>query len=72
MLETTTDEIADNIFRISTFIPDAHSARLGRSRFVIGVLFARPDRRTDLREGMEQTLQRLRDAVEHAHDPSRH
>ena len=35
--------------------------------FVIGVLFARPDRRTDLRDGMEQTLQRLRDAVENAH-----
>src|SRR6476659_545650 len=24
MLETTTDEIADNIFRLSTFIPDAN------------------------------------------------
>jgi hypothetical protein len=32
--------------------------------FVIGVLFARKDRRTDLRAGMEQTLQRLRETVE--------
>ena len=32
--------------------------------FVIGVLFARKDRRTDLRAGMEQTLQRMRDIVE--------
>lgn len=33
--------------------------------FVIGTLFARKDRRTDLRVGMEQTLQRLRETVEH-------
>jgi len=32
--------------------------------FVIGVLFGRKDRRTDLRVGMQQTLQRVRDAVE--------
>ena len=32
--------------------------------FVIGVLFARKDRQTDLRAGMEQTLQRLRDTIE--------
>lgn len=32
--------------------------------FVIGTLFARKDRRTDLRVGMEQTLRKLRDAVE--------
>jgi hypothetical protein len=32
--------------------------------FIIGVLFARKDRRTDLRAGMEQTLERLRHAVE--------
>lgn len=32
--------------------------------FIIGVLFARKDRRSDLRTGMEMTLQRLRDAVE--------
>jgi hypothetical protein len=32
--------------------------------FIIGVLFARKDRRTDLRAGMEQTLQRMRAAVE--------
>jgi hypothetical protein len=32
--------------------------------FVIGVLFARKDRRSDLRTGMEQTLQRLQVTVE--------
>lgn len=32
--------------------------------FIIGVLFARKDRRTDLRQGMEQTLVRLRAAAE--------
>jgi hypothetical protein len=32
--------------------------------FIIGVLFARKDRRADLRAGMEQTLQRLRAVVE--------
>jgi len=34
--------------------------------FIIGVLFARKDRRSDLHAGMEQTLQRLREAVEHS------
>lgn len=32
--------------------------------FIIGVLFARKDRRRDLRTGMEQTLQRMRETVE--------
>jgi uncharacterized protein YndB with AHSA1/START domain len=32
--------------------------------FIIGTLFARKDRRTDLRDGMEQTLERLRTIVE--------
>ena len=32
--------------------------------FIIGVVFARRDRRTDLRNGMEETLRRLRAAVE--------
>jgi len=32
--------------------------------FVIGTLFARKDRRADLRAGMEQTLQRIRKVVE--------
>ncbi len=32
--------------------------------FIIGTLFARKDRRADLRSGMEQTLKRLRDVVE--------
>ena len=32
--------------------------------FIIGVLFARKDRRTDLRTGMEQTLERMRAVVE--------
>jgi hypothetical protein len=33
--------------------------------FIIGTLFARKDRRTDLRHGMQQTLERLRTIVEH-------
>jgi Polyketide cyclase / dehydrase and lipid transport len=33
--------------------------------FIIGVVFARKDRRADLRAGMEETLQRLRRVVEH-------
>jgi uncharacterized protein YndB with AHSA1/START domain len=32
--------------------------------FIIGGLFARKDRRTDLRRGMEQTLERMRAVVE--------
>ena len=32
--------------------------------FIIGGLFARKDRRTDLHKGMEQTLERLRAVVE--------
>jgi plastocyanin len=32
--------------------------------FIIGTLFARKDRRTDLRNGMNETLQRLRAVVE--------
>jgi hypothetical protein len=39
--------------------------KLGRvGWFIIGVLFARKDRRSDLHAGMEQTLQRIRSAVE--------
>jgi len=34
--------------------------------FIIGTLFGRRDRRSDLRAGMEQTLERLRAVVEHA------
>ena len=33
--------------------------------FIIGVLFNRKDRRTDLRNGMHQTLERLRVTAEH-------
>lgn len=32
--------------------------------FIIGTLFARKDRRTDLRRGMQQTLERMRAVVE--------
>lgn len=32
--------------------------------FIIGTLFGRSDRRSDLRTGMEQTLQRIRDTAE--------
>jgi hypothetical protein len=32
--------------------------------FIIGTLFGRSDRRSDLRAGMEQTLQRMRESVE--------
>ena len=39
--------------------------------FLIGVLFARKDRRTDLRAGMEQTLERMRAVIEgERHDES--
>jgi hypothetical protein len=38
--------------------------------FVIGTLFARKDRRIDLRAGMEETLRKLRDAVEHSATPA--
>ena len=34
--------------------------------FIIGVLFNRKDRRTDLRTGMEQTLRRIQAVAEHA------
>jgi uncharacterized protein YndB with AHSA1/START domain len=37
--------------------------------FIIGTLFARKDRRTDLRQGMQQTLERIR-AVAEARQPS--
>ena len=44
--------------------------KLGRvGWFIIGVLFARKDRRADLRAGMEQTLQRLRAVVERRETP---
>jgi Polyketide cyclase / dehydrase and lipid transport len=36
--------------------------------FIIGTVCARHDRRADLRNGMEQTLQRLRDAAERTHN----
>jgi Polyketide cyclase / dehydrase and lipid transport len=35
--------------------------------FIIGVVFARKDRRTDLRDGMQQTLERLRATAEREH-----
>ena len=39
--------------------------------FIIGTLFGRKDRRSDLRAGMEQPLQRMRDVAERAsHMPS--
>ena len=37
--------------------------------FIIGTLFARKDRRTDLRNGMQQTLERIR-AVAEVREPS--
>ncbi len=39
--------------------------------FVIDTLFGRSDRRTDLRTGMEQTLDRLRAAAERSVKPGR-
>ena len=48
------------------------TAPIGRiGWFIIGTLCARRDRRTDLRTGMEQTLERLRDAAENAHKAHR-
>ena len=38
--------------------------------FIIGTLFARKDRRADLRAGMEQTLERLRQVAERQSTPT--
>jgi hypothetical protein len=38
--------------------------------FIIGGLFGRKDRRADLRTGMEQTLERLRQVAERRSTPT--
>ena len=60
-----------------SFTPDGAGTRVTESYrivrpmgrvgwFIIGTVFARKDRRTDLRTGMEETLQRLRRVAERA------
>jgi hypothetical protein len=59
--------------RNGTLVTESYTVTrpLGRvGWFIIGVLFARKDRRADLRAGMEQTLQRLRAVVEHQDEPA--
>lgn len=54
-----------------TMVTESYAVTRGLSPigwFVIGTLFARKDRRADLRGGMEQTLQRLRKVVEQPAD----
>jgi hypothetical protein len=50
-----------------TLVTESYTVTKPVSRFgwfIIGTLFARKDRRTDLRAGMTETLERLRAAVE--------
>jgi hypothetical protein len=73
-----TEKFAGTVEWTYRFEPDGDGTRVTESYdvtrklspvgwFVIGVLFARRDRRTDLREGMGQTLQRLRETAEREH-----
>jgi uncharacterized protein YndB with AHSA1/START domain len=51
-----------------TMVTESYTVTKPVSRFgwfLIGTLFARKDRQTDLRRGMEQTLERLRAVAEH-------
>lgn len=74
-----TEKFAGTVEWIYEFAPDGDGTLVTESYevtrplspvgwFIIGTLFARKDRRTDLRTGMEQTLQRLRTAAEAAHN----
>lgn len=52
-----------------TLVTESYTVTKPVSRFgwfIIGTLFGRKDRRTDLRDGMNRTLQRLRDVAERA------
>jgi len=78
---TRTEKLAGTIEWSYRFEPDGDGTLVTESYrvtdpltriawFMISVLFARPDRRTDLRTGMELTLQRMRAAIEQKHDAS--
>lgn len=77
-----TERFAGTVEWTYRFEPDSEGTRVTESYrvtapisrigwFIIGTLCARHDRRTDLRNGMQQTLQRLRDVAERAHDGRR-
>ena len=56
-----------------TTVTESYSVTKPVSRIgwlIIGGLFGRKDRRTDLRRGMEQTLERLREVAEREHAPT--
>jgi hypothetical protein len=55
-----------------TIVTESYTVTKPVSRFgwfIIGTVFGRKDRQTDLHAGMEQTLQRLRAVAEHAPAP---
>lgn len=56
--------------RDSTLVTESYTVTKPVSRFgwfIIGGLFGRKDRRSDLRAGMQQTLERLRTIAEREH-----
>jgi uncharacterized protein YndB with AHSA1/START domain len=70
-----TEKFAGTVEWTYTFEPDASGTTVTESYrvtqplspmgwFIIGTLFGRKDRRTDLRTGMEQTLERMGEAAE--------
>jgi uncharacterized protein YndB with AHSA1/START domain len=70
-----TEKFAGTVEWAYTFEPDSSGTTVTESYrvtqplspmgwFIIGTLFGRKDRRTDLRTGMEQTLERMREAAE--------
>ena len=72
-----TEKLAGTVVWTYEFEPDGDGTKMTESYevtrplsrigwFMIGVLFGRKDRRTDLRTGMELTLQRLRAVAETA------
>ena len=55
-----------------TLVTESYEVTRPLSRFgwfIIGTVFGRHDRRADLRDGMQQTLERMRAVVEHAPAP---
>ena len=56
----------------ATLVTETYTVTKPVSRFgwfIIGGLFGRKDRRSDLRAGMQQTLERLQAIAEHEHTP---
>lgn len=73
-----TERFAGTVLWSYRFEPDGEGTKMTESYevtrrispigwFIIGTLFGRKDRRSDLRAGMEQTLQRLSDVAERAY-----